>query len=78
LKIETVQTVIVAAAVLHNIALKMGDVEPPPVPEELDEHELNRLIGEGQIPDIQYENNAGVAAGTLARRQFINDYFARL
>jgi hypothetical protein len=78
LKIETVQIVIVAAAVLHNIALKMGDVEPPPVPEELDEHELNRLIGDGQIPDIQYENNAGVAAGTLARRQFINDYFARL
>jgi hypothetical protein len=34
----------------------MGDVEPPRVPEELDEHELNRLIGEGQIPNIQYEN----------------------
>jgi hypothetical protein len=32
--------------------IKMGDVEPPPVPEELDEHELNRLIGEGQIPNI--------------------------
>jgi hypothetical protein len=46
------------------------------VPEELDEHELNRLIGEGQIADIQYENNAGLAPGTLARRQFINDYFA--
>lgn len=71
------QTVIVAAAVLHNIAVNMGDVEPPPIPEELDQHQLNVLIENGQIPDINLNNNA-VVGGNAARRQFITEYFEQL
>ena len=67
LKIETVRTVIVAANILHNIAIKMGDEEPPPIPDELDEHILNGLIENGQIPDAYPINNNVAGAGMVYR-----------
>jgi hypothetical protein len=78
LKIETTMTIIVATAVLHNLALSMDDVDPPPIPEELNKHELNRLIEDGQIPDVHYVANEPVGAGAQLRREFINNYFANI
>ena len=67
LKIETVQTVIVAATILHNIA----------IPDELEEHILNGLIENGQIPDAYTINNNVAGAGMVVRQQLINEYFTR-
>ncbi|KAK4884252.1 hypothetical protein RN001_000523 [Aquatica leii] len=38
LHINTLLTIIIATSVVHNIALEMGDIQPPPLPQELDEH----------------------------------------
>ncbi|KAJ3662284.1 hypothetical protein Zmor_006639 [Zophobas morio] len=38
--------------VLHNIAINMGEEQPPPLPEELEEHILEQLINEKQIPRV--------------------------
>lgn len=71
LKLETFLTIIVACSVLHNIAIESGDFEAPPLPHELDEHILNHLIMNGQVPAI---GNAENDTGAATRRQFIN-YF---
>lgn len=77
LKIDRVLTIIVATAVLHNLCIETADVDPPPIPEELDEHVLDHLIANGQIPEINIGGEpAGV--GLMLRRQFINQYFSHL
>ncbi|KAJ8912983.1 hypothetical protein NQ315_000040 [Exocentrus adspersus] len=60
LKLQTALQIIVAAAVLHNIARENNEPEPPP-PENINVAELNYLIEVGQIPDIPNNNfeNAG-------------------
>ncbi len=75
LSLDTVLSVIVAASILHNIALNMNDEEAPPIPEELDEHVLNHLIEEGQIPHAAEDQENG---GAIFRRNLINEYFGQL
>nr|CAI5856471.1 unnamed protein product [Callosobruchus analis] len=48
LKIETVLVIIVATTVLHNMARDMHEPNPP-VPDDLNEEELNYLIDTQQI-----------------------------
>jgi hypothetical protein len=76
LKLETFLTIIVATSVLHNAALNMGDIDAPPVPAEIDEHILEQLIRDGQIPGINNDDVREVA-GSVQRRILINDYFQR-
>lgn len=78
LKIETVLNIIVATSILHNIALSDGENQPPPLPEELDEHVLNELIENGQIPEINNEVAENLGVGAALRRNFINQFFAAL
>jgi hypothetical protein len=70
-------TIIVATAVLHNLALSMDDVDPPPIPEELNEHELNRLIEDGQIPDVHYVANEPVGAGAQLIKRIYQQLFCK-
>lgn len=56
LKLENTLAVIVATAVLHNIALEMGEDEPPL---DEDEQRILILIQEGDIPDVPNITNAG-------------------
>lgn len=53
LQINTFLTINVATAVLHNFARRMGEIELPP-PEEIDEHILNQLIENSQIPAVSF------------------------
>lgn len=79
LKLSTSLTIIVATCILHNIAMSMGNINPPPLPDELDEHILNQLIENGQIPHINnIEGNENAAMGALFRRQFVHNYFSQL
>ncbi|KAB0805183.1 hypothetical protein PPYR_02153 [Photinus pyralis] len=50
-EMETGLTIIVATAVLHNIAINMRDDVPPP-PNDINAEELDYLIAQGQIPVI--------------------------
>lgn len=52
LKTTTTMTIIVVAAILHNLALTMYDIKAPLVPDEINANELDRLIEIGQIPDV--------------------------
>jgi hypothetical protein len=61
LKLETFLTIIVATSVLHNAALNMGDIEASPIPAEIDEHILEQLIRDGQIPGINNDDVREVA-----------------
>ncbi|KAI4466883.1 hypothetical protein MML48_2g00000359 [Holotrichia oblita] len=57
LQLNTVLAVIVATAVLHNIAREMNEEEPP-LPINMPENQMNRLIEEGnvRIPNGNPEN----------------------
>ncbi|XP_031328081.1 putative nuclease HARBI1 [Photinus pyralis] len=74
LKLDTTLIVIVATAILHNVAQEMGEDEIPPV--EGNPHELNVLIEEGNIPVVPADINH--VGGNNVRLNFINDYFGRL
>ncbi|XP_023312542.1 putative nuclease HARBI1 [Anoplophora glabripennis] len=76
LKLQTILTVIVATAVLHNIARNMGEPEPP-VPAEIDAHILQQLVREGQIPVVPMANHQQFL-GPQVRRHLIQNYFAAL
>lgn len=53
---ETTKAVIIATTVLHNIARQMNEPDPP-LPEDIDEQELNYLINTGEINvDIEHDN----------------------
>ncbi|KAH1028402.1 hypothetical protein HUJ05_001756 [Dendroctonus ponderosae] len=55
-KLETSLTVIVATAVLHNIAQEMNEADPPP-PENLSIDEFHYLIESGNVPRIASDGN---------------------
>lgn len=71
LKIETAFTVVVATAVLHNIATKRGEN----IPNVENENDIQQLIAEGQILNVPHGNQN---EGFQARRTLINNYFANL
>nr|CAI5842222.1 unnamed protein product [Callosobruchus analis] len=71
-KTETNLAIIVATAVLHNIALTMHD-EIPPSPEGINDEELNYLIDQGQIPQINLTHGNDSLRSTI-----VNNYFANL
>lgn len=74
LKLETILTSIVATAVLHNLARTQGEDNPPI---EQDEHILDLLINDGQIPNIP-DAQQHQGAGFQARRHMIDNFFANL
>ncbi|XP_063903772.1 putative nuclease HARBI1 [Zophobas morio] len=75
LKKETVLSIIIACAVLHNIARQMGEDEPP-LPADINQHELQQLIEDGQIPEVNVIDNQ--RRGSEIRRNFITNFFGNL
>lgn len=75
LKLDTILQVIVATAVLHNIARNMNEEEPP-LPEDINEDELNYLIAVGEAGDVP-EPQGNLNANHF-RNQLLNDYFSVL
>lgn len=70
LKLETTLKVIIATAVLHNIARLNRDPVPP-----VDEEEFQQLIQNGNVPHIPIQQNVGDGAGFLVRRGLIDTFF---
>lgn len=66
LKIQTSQAVIVATAVLHNIAIDNNDELPEEIEEVADDN------------DIEYNRYNPVGNGQRMRRELIDNYFALL
>lgn len=77
LKLQTILTVIIATAVLHNIARRNGEGEPP-VDENVDEHILQQRINDGEIPDIPVFQNQPQHTGFHVRRNLIDNFFNNL
>lgn len=76
LKVERFLTIIIATAVLHNIARNLGDNEAPLLDEE-EQHILDQLIADGEIPIVPVPPNVQDQNVNL-RNNFVMDYFARL
>lgn len=74
LKLQTILIVIVSTAVVYNFAKEMNEPDPPPA--DFDQHELEVLIADGQIPDV-VDNNENVLINQV-RNDFVNNYFALL
>lgn len=73
--VDTTLKIIVAAAVLHNIAVEMNEAVPP-IPEEMDIERFNYLMQVGDVPVV---NNGEINGGILTTRNIlINNYFANL
>lgn len=70
---ETALTVIVATAVLHNIARKMNEPEPP----VLNRDRLNYFIDLGQMDNPAAPPNMQ-AEGQLVQNDIINNYFGSI
>lgn len=68
--------IIVATAVLHNLAINNNE-ENPPLPDDISEEELDYLILQGNIPNAGVQ---GIHDGNIFsfRRNLINNYFGRL
>ncbi|CAH1375789.1 unnamed protein product [Tenebrio molitor] len=77
LKLKNVLPVVIATAVLHNIARANNEDEPGIDGEDVDENELNRLIDDGHIR-VQPAHNEIMNNGNAYRRQLILNYFAGL
>lgn len=73
LKLETTMAIIVATTVLHNLARDMNEPEPP-LPEDINEDELNYLIQTQQI-HVEPQVNGGPV--NLVQNEFIR-YFSQL
>lgn len=73
IKIDTILQVIVATAVLYNLAKQMNEAEPP-LPEDINQDELNYLIAVGDAGDVPNLNENV----NHVRNQLITQYFARL
>lgn len=71
-KMDTIMTVIVATAVLHNIARQMNEPEPPEP-----DVDLGPLIEMGQIANNFNQAQENITAETI-RDGIINNYFANL
>ncbi|KAF5279348.1 hypothetical protein FQR65_LT15383 [Abscondita terminalis] len=64
LKLENALNVIIATAVLHNIAQEAKEGEPP-CPENINIYGLEQLINDGQIPHVPLPNGGvAIAAAT--------------
>ncbi|XP_044744327.1 uncharacterized protein LOC123306405 [Coccinella septempunctata] len=75
LKLNNVMNVIVATAVLHNIALLQNEELPPP-PDDVQVSEWNNLIMMANVPDLPLNNqNDNINA---YRSELINSYFFNL
>lgn len=76
LKTETSMTVIVATAILHNIARAMNEPEPP----ILNRDRLNYFIDLGQMDNARPVLNiqAGGPAGQIVQNNIVNNYFGNL
>lgn len=69
---------IVATAVLQNIAVDMNEDEPP-LPDEINLEELNYLIMQGDIPDAPIIPHIAInRAGGSVRQNLINNYYPNL
>ncbi|KAJ3653046.1 hypothetical protein Zmor_018964 [Zophobas morio] len=66
---------VLAYGFLHNIARQMGEDEPP-LPADINQHELQRLIEDGQIPEVNVIDNQ--RRGSEIRRNFITNFFGNL
>lgn len=73
LKLNTALQIVVATAVLYNLAKDMNEEEPP-LPEEINEEELNYLINVGEAGEVPNQNDNI----NHFRNQLINDYFSIL
>jgi len=69
-------TIIIATAVLHNIAQRQGEDVPPPVDNE--ELDILEIIAGDRVPVPPYPQNDAGNAGLLARNILINEYFNNL
>ncbi|XP_063913017.1 putative nuclease HARBI1 [Zophobas morio] len=76
LKVDTCLIIIVAASVLHNLVLRHNDNVPPPLPELVNEEQLERLIQDGQIVAPGDIRNRRHVDGT--RDFLIQNYFGNL
>lgn len=76
LRITTVMTIIIATAVLHNIAQSRGEDIPPMDDEEL--RILENIIANDNVNINRVQNEAAGNAGLLARNILINEYFNNL
>lgn len=70
-------TIIVATAVLHNIARRRGEDIPPPVDNE-DLHILENIIANYHVLNSPPPQNEAGNVGLLARNIIINEYFNNL
>ena len=68
LKMPTILTIIVATAVLHNIAIDAND--------DLPEDDLD--VDENNDEDVKPQNQENHQTAIIARRQLIENYFNRL
>jgi len=75
IKLQTVLRVIIATAVLHNMACDMLEDEPP-LPENVEADDLNYLIQMGDIDDVPNQNENVLP--DHFRNSLINNYFAQL
>lgn len=71
-KLQTALKIIIATAVLHNIAINNKE-EVPPLAEEHDMERLNYLIAAGDMPEIAPHHINELVMST--RNLFINNYF---
>lgn len=74
-RIDNIMPIIVATAILHNIARRMGE-ELPPVPEDMDPHMLEYLIDQENIPEMPADNNNPLLINH--RQQIIENFFNNL
>lgn len=71
--VNNAMTIIVATAILHNIARNMHeDIPPPPV--GINPEELDYLIHQGQIPPVNLQENVNFDF----RNDIVNTFFATL
>lgn len=79
-KAEPSCNIIVATAVLHNLAIQNNEAIPP-APEHLNEDRLNYLIAQENIDDVPAHEGNEERQGRLVfnyRQNLINNYFGHL
>lgn len=76
LNLNNTLTSIVACGVLYNLARRRGEPEPP-LPDDVNEHQLQILLREGNIPVAPNPDNH-LLLGHNYRNNLVENYFARL